>query len=126
MSPARASRPDVDRLAARARDLVPDLRTTRRRRGLTCQVCTAPVPGGYARCYRCAQDARTWGDRLANRVTPVVYAVRGQQSGTLMRGYKRPTGADPRHRAVVALLLSLAHHLRCHSPARRLAGGARR
>ncbi len=114
MPPARASRPDVDRLTARARDVVPDLRSARRQRGLTCQVCTAPVPKGYARCYRCTRDARTWGDQLADRVAPLVYAVRGQQSGALMRDYKRPTGADPRHRAVVALLLYLAHQL--HRP----------
>ncbi len=86
------------------------LRNPVRRGGVTCAVCATPV-AGYERCYQCEHCRR--GD-LAGPVAFLTYAVAGQQSGYVMRGYKaRPPLAE--HRTIVTLLvlLALSRHVGC-------------
>ncbi len=110
--PGPAAAPAVERLssvlAARAGDY---LSNPVRQAGLTCATCATPAPG-YERCLRCAGDQRR--GPAADATAFLTYAIAGQPSGYLMRGYK----ADPpvaAHRQVVTLLLavSLARHARC-------------
>lgn len=86
------------------------LRNPVRRDRVTCAICATPV-AGYERCYRCMMQRRT-GD--ADAVAFLTYAVSGQQSGYLMRGYKAPSPVEE-HRTVVTLLclVGLAAHERC-------------
>jgi hypothetical protein len=86
------------------------LRNPVRRGGVTCAVCATPV-AGYERCYQCGHGGR---GGLAGPVAFLTYAVAGQQSGYVMRGYKaRPPLAE--HRTIVTLLvlLALARHAGC-------------
>lgn len=71
---------------------------------VTCAVCTTPV-AGYQRCLPC--NGRRSRPGLADAVAFLTYAVAGQQSGYVMRGYKAPRPLEE-HRTVVALLLLLA------------------
>ena len=77
----------------------------------TCVVCATPV-SGFQHCYQCRQH-RCY-DGLADASAFLTYAVAGQQSGYVMRGYKAPSPLDE-HRTVVLLLLflGLAGHGRC-------------
>ena len=87
------------------------LRNPLRSAHVTCADCTTPV-AGYRLCYSC-HDHRT-RPGLADATAFLTYAVAGQESGYLMRGYKaRPPVAE--HRMVVGLLLHLAleGHTRC-------------
>lgn len=77
----------------------------------TCAACTTPV-AGYRLCYPCKSHHAQPG--LADATAFLTYAVAGQESGHLMRGYKaRPP--VPEHQIVVGLLLRLAleGHTQC-------------
>ncbi len=71
---------------------------------VTCAICTTPV-NGYRRCIPCNRQANLPG--LADSVAFLTYAVAGQQSGYVMRGYKAPKPLEE-HRTIVAFLRSLA------------------
>ena len=79
------------------------LRNPVRQDRITCAVCTTPV-AGYKRCARC-NSHRTYAG-LADNVAFLTYAVAGQQSGYVMRGYKAQRPVDE-HVTIVALLLVL-------------------
>lgn len=87
------------------------LRNPVRRPMVTCAVCAAPSVG-YDRCYACRQHRHH--SELADASAFVTYAVAGQQSGYVMRGYKAPQPLAE-HRTVVALLvvMGLLRHRRC-------------
>lgn len=88
------------------------LRNPVREARTTCSVCATPCPE-YAYCLRCSAHRRE-PQRLADQVACLTYAVAGQQSGYVMRGYK---GVRPvtEHRNVVALtaILGLGLHSAC-------------
>lgn len=93
------------------------LRNTIRERGVTCMVCTAPVEPQYTHCRRCYQDMLTARDRkqdLARLVLPLVYGVKGSQSGYLMYQYKGTRATlQQRSRLTLLLALALTGHRRC-------------
>lgn len=76
---------------------------------VTCADCATPV-AGYRLCYSCNNHSRPG---LADATAFLTYAVAGQESGYLMRGYKaRPPVAE--HEMVVGLLrLALEAHTGC-------------
>jgi len=87
------------------------LRNPVRTRRVTCTDCTTPVDG-YERCFACQSHRSHAG--LADATAFLTYAVAGQKSGLVMRGYK----ASPRvaeHWQVVGLLLlvALEGHTQC-------------
>jgi hypothetical protein len=84
---------------------------------VTCSFCATPA-AGYERCYKCQQHRGHHG--LADASAFLTYAVAGQQSGYVMRGYKEPWPLEE-HRTVVSLLvlLGLSRHAECPG---RLAG----
>jgi predicted amidophosphoribosyltransferase len=87
------------------------LRNPIRQDYVTCADCTTPV-SGYRLCFTCNRHRIRPG--LADTTAFLTYAVAGQNSGRVMRGYKaRPS--VPEHRLVVGLLLRLAleGHIRC-------------
>jgi hypothetical protein len=91
------------------------LRNPVRRELLTCAVCATPVTG-FRLCYQCQRRRGRTG--LADATGFLAYAVAGQQSGHVMKGYKaRPP--VPEHRTIVTLvvLLGLARHARCAADA---------
>jgi hypothetical protein len=94
------------------------LRNPLRQGNVTCAVCTTPS-SGYERCYAC--NSHRFYDELADSVAFLTYAVAGQQSGYVMRGYKAPRQVKE-HVTIVALmiLLSLSMHSQCPGA---LAGG---
>ena len=61
------------------------LRNPVRERHVTCAVCATPVDD-YWRCFQCNGHAVYSG--LADATAFLTYAVGGQQSGYVMRGYK--------------------------------------
>jgi hypothetical protein len=63
------------------------LRNTLRPSVLTCEVCDAPVGGGWSTCYKCGQIYRQ-STLAADQVASMIYAVRGRQSGFMLHGYK--------------------------------------
>jgi hypothetical protein len=80
------------------------LRNPVRHRGVTCAGCLTPVEG-YQLCFQCKGHRVHSG--LGDAVAFLTYAVAGEKSGYVMRGYKaRPAVAE--HRMVVGLLLLLA------------------
>lgn len=90
------------------------LRNAVRGSGLTCVVCTAPVDG-FPRCWRCEQHRRIAG--LADLVVPLVYAIGGTQSATLLRHYKDDPVRKVRERHALVinwlLYLGISEHQRC-------------
>jgi len=76
-------------------------------------VCTTPV-AGYKRCAQCNNHRAYAG--LADNVAFLTYAMAGQQSGYVMRGYKAQRPVDE-HVTIVALLilLGLSMHAQCPS-----------
>lgn len=87
------------------------LRNPVRTRRVTCADCTTPVDG-YKRCFACQSHHSRTG--LADATAFLTYAVAGQKSGLVMRGYKAsPPVAE--HRQVVGLLLlvALEGHTQC-------------
>jgi predicted amidophosphoribosyltransferase len=89
------------------------LRNPVRRDGVTCAVCATPT-AGFQRCYICNRHRAHTG--LADACAFLTYAIAGQQSAYVMRGYKaRPPLEE--HRAIVRLLLAvgLSGHAPCPS-----------
>jgi hypothetical protein len=87
------------------------LRNPVRARRVTCADCATPVDG-YDQCFPCKSHHSRTG--LADATAFLTYAVAGQKSGLVMRGYKaRPPVAE--HRQVVGLLLlvALQGHTQC-------------
>jgi predicted amidophosphoribosyltransferase len=87
------------------------LRNPVRQRGVTCADCLTPVDS-YRLCFQCKGHRVHNG--LGDAMAFLTYAVAGEKSGYVMRGYKaRPAIAE--HRMVVGLLLLLAlgEHTRC-------------
>jgi hypothetical protein len=86
---------------------------------VTCRICSTPVDG-FPLCYQCNADR---GSATTHRVASAAYAIRGQQSGYVMRGYKAPMNPVPGAPGAVAMLLAvgLRFHARC---AESLAGQA--
>jgi hypothetical protein len=74
-------------------------------------VCATPVTG-YQRCSACRRHRAYEG--LADASAFLTYAIAGQQSGYVMRGYKARQSPEE-HRAVVALLvvLGVSRHAGC-------------
>lgn len=70
---------------------------------VTCAVCTTPV-NNYWRCFQCDGDS---GYSVADATAFLTYAVAGQQSGYVMRGYKAQRPVNE-HVAIVIMLLLLA------------------
>ena len=92
------------------------LRNPVREDRVTCAVCATPVDG-YERCFQCSSHGHSG---LADAVAFSTYAVAGQQSGYVMRGYKaRPPLEE--HRTIVTLLILLALSIHAECPGR-LAG----
>jgi hypothetical protein len=87
------------------------LRNPVRQDGTTCAVCTTPTPG-YKYCIQCNNHRVHAG--LADNTAFLTYAVAGDQSGYVMRGYKASNPVDE-HVAIVAMLIlpGLSMHLRC-------------
>lgn len=78
---------------------------------VTCAVCAAPV-SGYERCLEC--DRHLAYEPLADAVAFLTYAVAGQQSGQVMRGYKAPQPVHEHLMIVIMLvLLGLSAHKQC-------------
>jgi hypothetical protein len=86
------------------------LRNPVRRGGVTCAVCTTPV-ARYERCYQCEHRDHAG---FADGVAFLTYAVAGQQSGYVMRGYKaRPPLGEHRTIVMLLVLLALSRHADC-------------
>jgi hypothetical protein len=99
---------DEEELIARlAADLVATsggyLRNTLRPSVLTCDICDAPV-SGWSTCFKCGQIYRP-SPLTADQVASMIYAVRGRQSGFIMRGYKAATQPVEEHVLKVGSLL---------------------
>jgi hypothetical protein len=88
------------------------LRNPVRARRVTCADCLTPVNPAYKRCFAC--DGHRGRAGLADPIAFLTYAIAGQESGHLMRGYKAPRPVAE-HRQVVGLLLrvALAGHATC-------------
>jgi hypothetical protein len=80
------------------------LRNPIRQEYVTCAVCTTPV-NGYWRCFGCNGHAAF--DGVADATAFLTYAVGGQQSGYVMRGYKAQRPVNE-HGAIVTMLILLA------------------
>jgi predicted amidophosphoribosyltransferase len=87
------------------------LRNVVRRTGATCTLCATPVDR-FDYCYSCKNNSHRAD--LADAVAFLAYAVAGQQSGYVLRGYKAPEPLDE-HRAIVSLLIlvGLSMHAGC-------------
>lgn len=111
--PVAASYPDRLLLAVGGGYLRNPVRIPR----VTCADCTAPVDG-YERCFMCSRFRNV--AKVADATAFLTYAVHGEESGHLMRGYKASRPVE-KHRLVVGLLLRLAldGHTKC---AARIAG----
>jgi predicted amidophosphoribosyltransferase len=93
------------------------LRNPIRQPYVTCAVCTTPV-NQYQLCYKCSGQSGYAG--LADATAFLTYAVAGQQSGYVMRGYKAQQPVDE-HVMILAMLVWLALSIHQVCPAR-LAG----
>lgn len=102
-----ASRPDLMLSAIAGGYLRNPVRATH----ATCADCLTPVDG-YELCFACKGHHAREG--LADAVAFLTYAVAGQKSGHVMRGYKAPRPVTE-HRQVVGLLLlvALENHTGC-------------
>jgi hypothetical protein len=90
-----------DSLVARAGGY---LRNPVRLAKVTCAACARPSEG-FQRCYQCRMHR--YFDGLADSTAIMTYAVAGQQSGYVMRGYKATPQPVDEHRLVVRLLAAL-------------------
>lgn len=87
------------------------LRNPIRQSHVTCAVCTTPVDD-YWQCFQCGNQAIYNG--LADATAFLTYAVGGQQSGYVMRGYKAQRPVNEHVSIVIMLLLlALSLHERC-------------
>ena len=102
-----ASRPDLMLSAIAGGYLRNPVRSDR----VTCTDCLTPVDG-YELCFACRGHHVNTG--VADAIAFLTYAVAGQKSGQVMRGYKAPRPVTE-HQQVVALLILLAleSHTRC-------------
>lgn len=84
------------------------LRNPPRRSQVTCAVCAAPA-AGYTRCFICQGHRAQAG--LADRTAFLTFAVAGQQSAYVMRGYKAqpPVGEHVTTVTLLALLALVMH-----------------
>ena len=89
------------------------LRNPVRQDRVTCTVCTTPVDE-YRRCFQCNSQAVYTG--LADATAFLTYAVGGQQSGYVMRGYKAQRPVNE-HVSIVIMLVLLALSIHEHCPA---------
>ncbi|PPJ36384.1 amidophosphoribosyltransferase [Nocardia nova] len=82
------------------------LRNTLHIPDVTCAVCAGPVDG-YKRCFKCNEARSTAG--IADLVTSMVYGVKSQQSGNLLRHYKDDPMPQVRERmqAIISRILFL-------------------
>ncbi|MGH3243254.1 MAG: hypothetical protein ACRDNL_22945 [Spirillospora sp.] len=88
------------------------LRNPIRRTHVTCDICTTPVENRYSLCYPCKQHRLHNG--TADIVAPITYAVRQQQSGYVMYGYKARPPVNAHYRLVGMLVLfALSKHGAC-------------
>lgn len=87
------------------------LRNPIRQSYVTCAVCTTPVDN-YWQCPQCNSQGAYNG--LADATAFLTYAVGGQQSGYVMRGYKAQQPVNEHVSIVIILiLLALSIHERC-------------
>ena len=88
------------------------LRNTRRLPGITCPLCTGMPGEGWSECRDCR--AMTPRDDLSDRLAFAAYAIKGQQSGHSMHGYKNPN-PGPNQQSLVQLLIgvTLLRHREC-------------
>jgi hypothetical protein len=57
--------------------------------GVTCDLCATPLDyPGTSLCTSCSRHRSQWGDLACSRVGFMIYGIGGEQSGTLLRGYK--------------------------------------
>jgi len=47
----------------------------------TCQVCTAPVVGGWPMCFQCNEQRQSFDGALADNAACLFYGIDGEQSG---------------------------------------------
>jgi hypothetical protein len=83
-----------------------------------CGVCHGPARRGSTRCYACDLHVQCGGDRLADVVAPVAFAVKGSPHARHLWQYKSPrlTATDRADRAAVLralLLVFLRDHGAC-------------
>lgn len=85
-----------------------------RQPGVTCGVCTAPVDG-HRVCWRCRTHREHAGQ--ADLVVPLIYAIGGTPSGSILLGYKNHPVRSVRdaYGAVIEMLLreAVTAHERC-------------
>ncbi|MDI5978773.1 phosphoribosyltransferase [Amycolatopsis magusensis] len=90
------------------------LRNTVLEAGVTCAVCATPVSAGYRLCRSCDLHERSGKGKLADAVSSLVYAVQGEQSHWILRGYKADSPVEEHVRNVRLLCnLGLMMHMRC-------------
>jgi hypothetical protein len=105
--PGLASRPDLMLTAIGGGYLRNPVRT----KAVTCADCATPV-SGYNRCFVCNGYRGRTG--LADATAFLTYAVAGQKSGLVMRGYKaRPPVTEHRQVVGLMLLVALEGHTKC-------------
>lgn len=90
------------------------LRNPIRHAYVTCAVCTTPADG-YLRCFPCNGQAAYSG--LADATAFLTYAVKAQQSGYVMRGYKAQRPVNE-HVSIVIMLIVLALSIHEDCPAK--------
>ena len=111
-----APQPQVDQRAYVARQVREQVgaifRNVRRGPGI-CEVCTGPATETL--CGTCDWHRRNYGDQLADFVLPLAYAVKGQQSGHHMYGYKGTlaSSADTRRDVKFVMWGAVSLHRSC-------------
>lgn len=83
------------------------LRNTRHIEGVTCGLCMGMPGEGWNDCRDCRAMMRR--DDLSDRLGFATYAIKGQQSGYTMHGYKNPN-PGPTHWTTVQLLAGVSLH----------------
>lgn len=83
------------------------LRNARHIGGVTCGLCTGMPGQGWNECRDCR--AMMLRDDLSDRLGFATYAIKGQQSGYTMHGYKNPN-PGPNHWTAVQLLAGVTLH----------------
>lgn len=83
-----------------------------------CAVCRGPIKATYQMCYDCMERDRQFGDKTADIVVPLSYAVKNhkdlQQFYFDLHRYKDERPSQPAlNRLKALLLLFRLHHLHC-------------
>lgn len=96
------------------REAGPTLASVIRERGITCEVCGAPIDRAGVRCIPCGRHAQSMLP-LADRVGSMIYAVEGEtQAYKIVHDYKAVRPGPSLQRHMRALLgLGLWGHARC-------------